>query len=191
MPGITEYRVMMRTIRNSVKGGGEKMIEWEKEMGLKWGEEGHGCHGMLVRMLTLPWWQEGKARAVGGSHETQRQVLEEDATNPLRTTDLPDGGMERKGGQEDEADCKLHVCEKMWLRTTTICVIGLVCVTAPGDRGSRIMEWVKTDFCHRKARGSRPLTSSILSCCSVHTMTLTPTRSQLYQLFVRSNWALF
>lgn len=46
---------------------------------------------------------------------TQRQALEEDATNPLLTTDLPDGGMERKGGQEDEADCKLRVCEKVQL----------------------------------------------------------------------------
>lgn len=68
------------------------MMEWEKEMGVQMGEEGHGCHGMLVRMLKLPWWQEGKARVVGGSHVNRRQALEEDATNPLLTTDLPDGG---------------------------------------------------------------------------------------------------
>lgn len=45
----------------------------------------------------------------------QNHALEEDATNPLLTTDLPDGGMERKGRQEDEADCKLHVGEKVQL----------------------------------------------------------------------------
>ena len=86
-------------------------MEWEKELGAQMGEEGHGCHGMLVRMLTLLWWQEGNARVVGGSHMTLHQALEEDATNPLLTTDLPDGGgggVEGKGGQEDEADCKLQ-----------------------------------------------------------------------------------
>lgn len=64
---------------------GEKMMEWEKQMGLKMGEEGHGCHNMLVRMLTLPWWQEGNTRVVGGCHMTQDQALEEDATNLFLT----------------------------------------------------------------------------------------------------------
>ena len=84
-------------------------MEWEKGMGSQMGEEGHGCHGMLVRMLMLLWWQEGNARVVGGSHMTLHQAPEEDATNSPLTTDLPDGGeLERKGGQEDEADCKLQ-----------------------------------------------------------------------------------
>lgn len=40
---------------------------------------------------------------------TLHQAPEEDATNSPLTTDLPDGGeLERKGGQEDEADCKLQ-----------------------------------------------------------------------------------
>lgn len=46
---------------------------------------------------------------VGGSHVTRRQALEEDATNPLVSTDLPDGGMEKKGGQEDETESQLQV----------------------------------------------------------------------------------
>lgn len=85
------------------------MMEWEKEIGLQMGEEGHGCHGMLVRKLKLSWWQYGKARVVGGSHMTQHQALAEDATNPLLTTDLPDGGMEKKGGHEDETESQLQV----------------------------------------------------------------------------------
>lgn len=51
---------------------------------------------------------------VGASHMTRCQALEEDATNPLLTTDLLHGRMEKKEGQEETA-CKLGVGDEVQL----------------------------------------------------------------------------
>lgn len=68
---------------------------------------------------------------------TQRQALEEDATNPHLTTDPPDeggGGLEGKRGKENEADCDVYV-EKF---NKNLCHIGFVCFTSTEGKQSNV-----------------------------------------------------
>lgn len=60
------------------------------------GEEGHGCHAMLVRILNLLLWQEGKASVVGHSHMTQHQALDVTSSHNHISTKL--GWLGKKEG---------------------------------------------------------------------------------------------
>lgn len=80
------------------------------------GEEGHGCHGVLVRMPGLPWRREGNARAVGvQSHHPASGTLEEEGCHkPSADHTSSRWGVEKKEGQEggEEAGGKLRLFKK-------------------------------------------------------------------------------
>lgn len=77
------------------------------------GEEGHGCHAMLVRILNLLLWQEGKASVVGHSHMTQHQALDVTSSHNHISTKL--GWLGKKGGEQKmTASCVYVKQQKFW-----------------------------------------------------------------------------